>query len=88
MRRFLEKRFPGNREHRFILISSAVHLPRAMRVMRRAGLSPLPAPCDFPAASFSYGYFSLVPRADNFVLSTAAVHEWLGIVGYRLRHRL
>ncbi len=86
--RVLREMFPGNREHHFILVSSAVHLPRALLVMRHTGLFPLPAPCDFPTGSFSYGYFSLIPRAGNFALSTAAAHEWLGIAGYRLRQRL
>jgi uncharacterized SAM-binding protein YcdF (DUF218 family) len=88
VRRLLDERFPGVKNHRFILVTSAVHLPRALEAMRRDGLRPLPAPCDFPAASFSLGYFSLVPRAANFALSTAAVHEWLGIAGYRLRRFL
>lgn len=88
LRRLLKKRSPGAEEHRFILVSSAVHLPRSLLVMRRAGLLPLPAACDFPTASFSFGYFSLIPRAENFALSTAAVHEWLGIAGYRLLDRL
>ncbi len=38
-------------ETEFYLVTSAGHLPRAMGVFRKRGLSPVPVPTDFPVAA-------------------------------------
>ena len=65
---------------RFILVTSAAHMPRSMALFKKCGLQPIPAPTDFraPAAQrfFSGRFF---PRASSLEEVNAAVHEYLGL---------
>jgi len=75
----------------FILVTSAVHLPRSMRFFVNEGLRPIPAPADY-----LYGYYSeyklsfkksltyYVPNTDAFMRSSAAVYEYLAILRYHI----
>ena len=79
---------------RFILVTSAIHLPRAMRSFTRHGLRPVPAPADF-----LYGYFKnyefpldrpfsyFVPNTDAFMRSCSALYEYLGTFWYFVREQ-
>ncbi|MFU8822573.1 MAG: YdcF family protein, partial [Gammaproteobacteria bacterium] len=64
---------------RFVLVTSAVHLPRAMHHFRAVGLEPVPAPAEFRAwrgRSKRLGYW--VPSPQNLAKSDAAWYEFLG----------
>lgn len=77
---------------RFFLVTSAVHLPRAMMAFHQEGLVPVPAPGDF-----SYGYYPkyrfpyprplvyYLPSMGSFERSNFALHEYFGIVWYYLK---
>jgi uncharacterized SAM-binding protein YcdF (DUF218 family) len=77
---------------RFILVTSAIHLPRAMGAFARQGLRPVPAPADF-----LYGYYKnyefhldrrisfFVPNTDAFMRSCSAIYEYLGMIWYAVR---
>ncbi len=70
----------------FYLVTSAGHLPRAMGVFKKRGLSPVPVPTDFQlpqdplSASWEPGPFHLQ-------VSDLAVHEYLGLLWYRITGR-
>lgn len=69
---------------RFALVSSALHLPRAVRAFNDAGLSP----CAFASGSdviTPSGIGDLVPQATAITKSQAALHELVGTIVYRLR---
>ena len=70
---------------RFVLVTSAYHMPRAMREMQRNGLQPIPAPTahryDFTA---EFGIKTFVPSADSLRRSEYALHEYLGLLGVAL----
>ncbi len=70
----------------WVLITSAVHMPRAVGSFRKAGWTILPYPVDYnlmPEKDFALR-FSL-----RGVLSSAdgGIHEWLGLLMYRLTGR-
>jgi len=71
---------------RIILVTSALHMPRAAGAFRQAGFEVIAVPADFRTG---WGEANLVerwlPSADNLFASDAALHEWLGIAIYRLR---
>ncbi len=79
---------PGEKE-RWILITSAFHMPRAVGTFRRAGWRVLPYPVDFTTSRDEQNVFS---RLDfNFLAGLGALskglHEWLGLIFYRLTDR-
>ncbi|RMH37643.1 MAG: hypothetical protein D6690_02395 [Nitrospirae bacterium] len=64
----------------FILVTSAVHMPRAVRVFEAQGLHPIPAPTGFwekdsPGSELSEWF----PRAGQLLAAEHVVHEVLGL---------
>jgi uncharacterized SAM-binding protein YcdF (DUF218 family) len=83
-------------EKRFILVTSASHLPRAVAVFRKLGMSPVPAPADIrsiqhrPHFDASGGRLlkeivSALPSSTHLVHSERALHEYVGFAWYWLR---
>jgi len=71
---------------RWLLVTSAMHMPRAVGCFRRAGFPVEAYPVDW--TTFTYPGFSLFwwPFA-NFGSADNAVHEWLGLSAYWLTGR-
>lgn len=82
----LSKRF-GDEGVRVGLVTSAWHLPRALRLARANGLDPVPLPADFiagPDVPQTTAQFitSCIPQADNFFSVARIAKEHLaGLVG-------
>jgi len=72
-----------NSGERWLLIASAVHMPRAVGVFRAHGWPVIPYPVDLPPKPPPGAVFSLA-LAQNLVALTRAAHEWLGLLAYRL----
>jgi len=79
------KRLIGNQK--FIFVTSASHMPRAIAVSKKLDMKPIPAPCDYQAIGV-YTPLSFFPKAENLQKSTRAINEYLGIIWYKLRGRL
>ncbi len=62
----------------FLLVTSASHMPRAMRLMQRAGARPIPAP-TLQRASANYNWHLFLPSSDGLRDSEHALHEYLGL---------
>jgi len=73
----------------FALVTSAWHMPRAMALMRRAGLKPLACPADFLSRSNSEFHFTDW-TFDAFALqqSTWGVYERLGTTWAKLQGKI
>ena len=69
----------------FVLVTSASHMRRALGCFRKLGLNPIPYAVDFGNHLGKYGLFSFIPSAGNLEKSTAAIHEYVGIITYKLR---
>ncbi len=69
-------------EHSAALVTSASHMPRAMRMAKQAKLNVIAAPTDFQGKQpqISLPLFAYLPKPENVQDSEAAIHEWLGIV--------
>jgi len=68
-----------------VLVTSAFHMPRAMREMQRRGLQPLAAPtAQRYDAEIDYGFASLLPGADALRRSEHALHEYLALLATAL----
>ncbi|BAU92774.1 hypothetical protein MPPM_4169 [Methylorubrum populi] len=80
VRRLLEPH-PGER---WLLVTSAWHMPRAMGAFRRVGLELEPYPVDFRTAGPFATRFTFGHAADGLHLLDVAAKEWAGLVVYRL----
>lgn len=70
---------------RVLLITSAVHLPRAARCFEKAGLQPDRYPVDFISGDIGYDLDGLlIPKEYALFASYRLFHEWLGFLTYRL----
>jgi uncharacterized SAM-binding protein YcdF (DUF218 family) len=84
----LGQRFAGT-DQRVGLLTSAWHLPRAMRLAHRNGLEPIPLPADFAsrpggnAPTTAAIVLSLIPQADNMSLTTRMCKEYLAALAGR-----
>jgi uncharacterized SAM-binding protein YcdF (DUF218 family) len=72
-----------------ILVTSAVHMPRAVMVFKKLGFTVEPAPTNFIAdAPRTMKLIDRIPSASTLLYSTYALHEWYGMAAYRLLGRL
>ncbi|HNQ87852.1 MAG TPA: YdcF family protein [Verrucomicrobiota bacterium] len=77
---------------RALLVTSALHMPRSMGVFRRSSpeIEFIPAPTDFrvvsgPPLPLLKQCTRIVPSAANMQLSGEVLHEFGGILYYKLR---
>lgn len=74
---------------KFILITAASHLPRAVAMFRKAGLDPIPAPAGFllkkEHQSNPAGFF---PNAVSLMHMETALHEYIGMLWSRIRGKI
>lgn len=76
-----------------LLVTSALHMPRAVAVFERAGFTVLPSPTDFAVTRAEPGLppswvraaGAFLPEPGALALSHDALHERLGLLWYRLR---
>jgi uncharacterized SAM-binding protein YcdF (DUF218 family) len=66
------------------VVTSAMHLPRAMAVARKLGMHPRAQPCDYRAIPRRH-WWAWLPSSGGPEMFSAALHEWLGLAWYRLR---
>jgi uncharacterized SAM-binding protein YcdF (DUF218 family) len=66
---------------RWLLVTSASHMPRSVGCFRAVGWDVIAYPTDFQRGPTAW-HFGLV---DNLGDLDLAAHEWLGLVYYRLR---
>lgn len=62
----------------FGLVTSALHIPRAIRFFQSRGLNPIPCPCEFRTNIPPLWYSWFWPNADSLLMSTQATHEYVG----------
>ena len=70
-------------EQEWVLVTSAMDMPRAVGVFRTAGFQVLPYPVDYTTGKSETLDFAPTIVRDLALLDHAA-HEWLGLLGYRL----
>ncbi|MFT5880005.1 MAG: uncharacterized SAM-binding protein YcdF (DUF218 family) [Moritella sp.] len=70
------------------LVTSATHMPRAMKIFQQQGLFPIPAPTAHVSKAVTgmqplHYYF---PRANHLAVSERVIHEWLGLAWLSLKN--
>ncbi|HMD86283.1 MAG TPA: ElyC/SanA/YdcF family protein [Terriglobia bacterium] len=74
--------------HRFILVTSASHMPRAMGLFRKRGLQPIAAPTDFLAPRNRLESDDFFPDGYKLFKSQTAFYEYLGLAWATLRGKI
>lgn len=80
---------PIVKDDRFMLVTSASHMPRAMALFRKQGMDPVPAPTAHlvkaPVHSRASSFF---PSVSALYKSTRGVYEYMGITWAAIRGQL
>ncbi len=69
---------------RIALVTHAWHMPRAVQVFNAAGFAVLPSPMAY-SSTRPLTPLDFMPSAGALRASSRALHEWIGMVWYRLR---
>jgi len=72
-------------DSRILLLDSAMHLPRSAAAFTKVGFTVTPIPCDYEMSTESWDLSDFVPQGRNLKASSAAVHEYVGLLTYWLR---
>lgn len=79
------KKIAGGRS--FALVTSAVHMPRAMALFRKEGLAPVAAPTDyFPGDKGDPRRF--LPRVSALRKAETALYEYMGLAWAKVRGKI
>lgn len=80
------KLFPPTEKKRIGIVTSALHMPRAVQAFQEKFPKEMivPIPVGYVYTPFEYSLSSFVPTADAFITSTDAFHEEIGMIWYRL----
>ena len=80
---YMKKRV-GNKP--FILVTSAYHMPRTIKLFQKAGLNPIAAPTDFNKNKES-GFLTML-QSRQVQNIEHAWHEYLGMLLYKLQGKI
>ncbi len=81
-RAYLEK---FGSESTLILVTSAFHMKRAMRIFRGVGLNPIPAPTNFMIKRYPGATWDLLGYG-NFYKVQVSLHEYIGLLYYWVKN--
>ena len=79
---------------KILLVTSAAHMPRSMRIFEKQGMNPIPAPADFLVSDRNLiestfttesRILSLLPDTESLDRTTQAIKEYVGTFIYRWR---
>jgi uncharacterized SAM-binding protein YcdF (DUF218 family) len=73
---------------RYLLVTSAMHMPRSMLVFAERVSEPIPAPGDFSAGGIELTPFAFVPTESAAQKFYETIHEYVGLVNYYWRLRV
>jgi uncharacterized SAM-binding protein YcdF (DUF218 family) len=84
-----------NEIERILLVTSALHMPRAVALFEKQGLEVIPIPVDFSITEdespqtrsdlFLSKVIDVIPQASNLSLTTNAMKEYIGYFVYKLQ---
>ena len=76
-------------EDRFVLVTSASHMPRSMALFKKLEMNPIPAPTDYCIKENQVANpMKFYPRAENLSKAERACYEYLGLAWAKLRGKI
>jgi uncharacterized SAM-binding protein YcdF (DUF218 family) len=74
--------------HRVVLVTDAIHLGRAAACFRKQGIDVVPCGCRYHTTHMEWSLAAFVPDLSSGSGCQEALHEWLGVLWYRLHGRM
>ena len=75
----------GNYGNRFLLITSGTHMIRSIACFKKVGIPVDPYPVDGRSGADVYTLDKIIkPDSDNISSWDVMIHEWLGIITYKM----
>jgi uncharacterized SAM-binding protein YcdF (DUF218 family) len=90
----VKKLLQAHNLRQILLVTSAMHMPRALRTFRRQGIDSIASPTDFTVtqrdveeayASFEDIVLSSIPNVEVLASTTTALKEYIGLAYYWAR---
>ena len=75
-------------KQRWLLVTSAFHMPRAIGVFEKAGFDVVAEPVAYRTLGPGNGWQWDLDPGSEFRIFETAVHEWIGLAGYRATGRI
>ena len=73
----------------FVLVTSARHMPRAMMLFQKQGMTPIPAPTDYLSDPTSMIRLEdIIPHSHHFYLWSSVLYEQLAMLKAKLAGNL
>lgn len=70
-----------------LVVTHVWQMPRAMWSFEQVGMAAMPAPMGFYSQDATErGLFALIPQARALATTQTALHEWLGMLWYRMQY--
>jgi len=82
----IRQRLAADRIQRVVLVTSAWHMWRAVTAFAAHDMQVIPAPCDYLSEQKRYDLRSYLPNWQVFADSSEVLHEYLGLLWYRLHY--
>jgi uncharacterized SAM-binding protein YcdF (DUF218 family) len=75
------------KEEKWVLITSAWHMPRSVGIFRKLGWEVIPYPVDYKTTGESELTLRFPPRLSTTSAVSNVLYEWIGLTYYRLLGR-
>lgn len=69
---------------RWLLVTSAMHMPRSVGIFRKIGFDVVPYPVDYQTGGVPGDFVGMRKPTDATRILQGATHEWIGLVSYWL----
>ena len=80
----LEKKGVASQE--YLLLTSAFHMTRAKSCFDKVGLSVIPFSVDFKTTTtYEFSIYNFLPTIRSLETWNLLLHEWIGIIGYKIK---
>lgn len=80
------KKLLNNKIKEIILVTSAIHMPRAIKVFEAVEINVVPFPVDFSNYSLKFTFMDFIPSASAFNKTSYFVREMQGRIYYKLKY--
>jgi uncharacterized SAM-binding protein YcdF (DUF218 family) len=72
----------------WLLVTSAFHMPRSVGLFQKVDFPVVPWPADYLAGGRDGFWLKLDQPTENAAVTSLALREWIGLIGYKLTGKI